>query len=333
MMLLQEYLKDWFENQIDFSVTLSTKVSYETIIYKHIIRYLGVIEINKLGKKDIKNFYEYLLVDGKLNKKGGLSIKTVSNIHACLSSAMTSAVQDEIIDANVMLLVKKPSYHYLNEPKKEIEILSVDEQRILLKECPVNIYGTATLIALLTGLRMGELLGLKWSDISVDYTHIKIERQVNRLKNYNKTDNATSLGFFHYTKSRKNRIVYITSHIRDLLANLKSLQKNINNRYDLIFCNMDNRSKLFGTFIDPRTLSDNYHKILNELKIGRYTFHALRHTFATRSLEAGMDFKIISHLLGHASVKFTMDTYAHVLPMFCTTEMKKFEKYISLLMG
>jgi integrase len=164
-------------------------------------------------------------------------------------------------------------------------------------------------------MRLGEVLGLTWNDLNFEKNRISINKQLGRLKDYGTDAQAkTKLSVRKETKtSSSNRVISISSVIMDKLKEHKEKQEFERKRWgksyqnlNMVFCRAD------GYYIDPSTFRDFYLKTLENAEIGHKTFHALRHTFATRALEANSPAKVVSNILGHASIQITLDTYSHV---------------------
>ena len=328
---MAKWLWSWFDSYVDKNVKLSTKISYETIIKNQLLPYIGQIKLNELKKADIEDMYNSLLTNGRLNGKGGLSVKTVQNVSLVLHKALDEAMKHEYIIKNPADIADVPTMRSENSAKKEVEVLTKQEQKALMEVCGDDVYSVAIKTALYTGVRLGELLGLQWRDIDYDNNTITICRQVNRLKDYSpKAKAKTRLGIQEDTKTRSsNRPISLPKQLMELLKEHKEKQasekRNWGKAYkdlDMIFARED------GHYIDPATFRDHYQKRLKEAGLEHHTIHALRHTFATRALEAGIPIKVVSQILGHASVQITMDTYSHVLPELQSYSMNKIAEYM-----
>jgi len=280
-----------------------------------------------LKKTDIESMYKKLINDK------GLSVKTVKNVHLVLHKALQEAFEREYIPRNVVSISKVPTMKSLNKKKKEIEIYSVSEQRKLIEEAKKDkVYGYVVIMALYSGMRKGEILGLQWSDIDFKKKLINIDKQVNRLKDYSENAKSkTKLGIEYYTKTNNStRQIPLSNNLIFILKQLKKFQewnkKVLGSKYydyNMVFCRED------GYYLDPDTVLYKYHKLADKANIKRCTFHALRHTFATRALESGMDIKMTSNILGHANVYFTLDTYTHTLLENKISEMEKLDNYLT----
>ena len=330
---MAKWLWSWFESYVDKNVKLSTKSSYETIIKNHLVPYIGHIKLKELKKVDIEDMYHSLLTNGRVDGKGGLNVKTIQNVSLVLHKALDEAMKHEYIIRNPADIAAVPTMRSENGTKKEVEVLTKQEQKALMDVCGDDVYGVAIKTALFTGVRLGELLGLQWRDIDYSMNTITVSRQVNRLKDYSPNAKArTRLGIQEDTKTRSsNRPISLPLQLMELLKEHKERQAVEKRKWgkaykdlDMIFARED------GYYIDPATFRDHYQKRLKEAGLGHHTIHALRHTFATRALEAGIPIKVVSQILGHASVQITMDTYSHVLPELQSESMNKIAEYMQM---
>ena len=297
------------------------------------IPYIGHIKLSELKKIDIEDMYRNLLNNGRVDGKGGLSVKTIRNISLVLHKALDEAMKHEYIIRNPADIADVPTLRSENNTKKEIEVLTKQEQKALMDVCGNDVYGVAIKTTLFTGVRLGELLGLQWGDINYDTRTMAISRQVNRLKDYSPNATAkTRLGIQEDTKTKSsNRLISLPDQLMALLKEHKERQLIEKKKWGKAYKNLDMIfAREDGHYIDPATFREHYQKKLKEAGLKHYTFHALRHTFATRALEAGIPIKVVSQILGHASVQITMDTYSHVLPELQKESMNKIAEYIAL---
>lgn len=325
-----QWLIRWYNEYVIPSVKTSTRVSYESAMNRHLIPRLGHIALGDLKKTDIETMYNNLLENGRVDGKGGLSVKSVKCIKIALHAALEEALRREYIVKNPASIAKVPTLRSTGSVKKEIEILSKEEQKRLMLACGNDVYGVAVYMALHTGVRIGELLGIQWDDIDFDKRTIEINKQVNRMKDYN--DNAkakTRLGIQYSTKTDSScRIISMSEPLAEKLTQYKEIQKaerqlldSKYNNLNMVFARWD------GNYMDPATFRDKYRDILKMAGLKRFTVHALRHTFATRALEADIPIKVVSKLLGHTSIEITMDTYSHVLPELQSEAVNRIAEY------
>lgn len=208
-------------------------------------------------------------------------------------------------------LIKKNYIEFIELPKQEtpeMRVLTVYEQKLLMKELRRSEEKLAfgVYLSLALGIRLGEVLGLRWSDIDTQNRIVHIRRTVNRLPSLDSTTKTELV--VGTPKSKKSvRDIPINEELcREIISyNVKTNHRAYNDNYLL-------RSSIGGP-AEPKTLQETFKRILKEAGVNDANFHALRHTFATRAIEKGVDVKTLSVLLGHASVNFTLDRYAHVL--------------------
>lgn len=318
-----DFYEDWFNQHAIQNLRASTIQSYEMIIRRHIKPHIGSIKLAELTSNDIRQFYQDLCNDGRLDGKGGLSEKTVLNVHLLVSSGINHALKEGLIIRNPLLTVK------VNRgTSKEISIFTRGEQERIIEECPNHYYGMAVKFDFYTGLREGELLGLTWDSVDFEKNTIRINKQVQRNKTFSqRSATKTVLGFVHNTKTKTSRrTIKVLPPLMKALEEYKAQQdifrKKLGKDYcknNLVFPRED------GHFTDPATFAEKFKKIQTKLDIPHKTVHAIRHTFATRAIESGVHIKVVSETLGHASIQITMDIYGHVLQDFAEQELSKME--------
>jgi integrase len=186
--------------------------------------------------------------------------------------------------------------------KHEIEILSKKEQKVLESHIVSDSDNRklGIMLSLYMGLRIGEVCGLKWEDVNFDEKTIHIRHTIERIANvgHNNGERKTNLTVCDAKTLSSNRIIPIPTIVFPYLSQYKSSKGYVvpGNTYD---------------YSDPRTFQNAFHKCLDECHLRSINYHALRHTFATRCIEAGVDIKSLSELLGHASVNITLNIYVH----------------------
>lgn len=250
------------------------------------------------------------------NRKGGLSAKTINNIHKMLHSALQQAAENGLISRNYAEGVRPPKVE-----EHEMRVLNREEQQALIKNCreskdPASF---GIVFTLFTGVRLGELLGLRWTNVDLYNHSFTVKEIFNRLKTFDEDAEAATSLERRSTKTRnsKRTIDIIDELYADLLQHKK--------RQDEIKANFPGYNpegfvfiSANGSPIDPRTYQDLFHRQIKKAGIADANFHCLRHTFATRAIENGMDILVLSKILGHAQPSTTLNKYGHVL-----TEHKK----------
>lgn len=289
---LLETSTEWMVS-IQKSVKESTYLKYETIIRKHIRSHkIATTDMMKLTTKDIHNYSERLCAEG-------LSAKTVNDILVVLGLVLSYAEE--------LYGITKPKIKFIKLPKKELRVLSCQEQAVLesfLFE-NTNSYKLGILIALYTGIRIGELCALQWDDIQLD--RIIINKTVQRLKNGDKT----VLSVTAPKTSSSIRDIPIPKFLTKYLEAFREKGSVVKNNK--------------GNSVEPRLMQMTFEKYIKECGLAKTNFHALRHTFATRCVETGFDIKSLSDILGHSDVKTTLNRYVH-------STMNQKKKNMDLLM-
>lgn len=307
---LYNWLCTWLETYCKNNIRPTTYVNYETYIHRHIKDSIGGIKLCDLSTITIQQFYNDKLKNGKLSGVGGLSPKTMKNLHNMLHKALNQTVF-------LNMLAKNPS-DFVTIPKnvkKEMKFFTVEEQKKLqsvLSDKPLDM---AILLDLYTGMRQGELLGLKWENVNIDLSgssYIKVVQTINRIKNYDTdSDKKTVLTVNEPKTPHSKRTIPILPEIAEKLHSYrlsqeKYIAENALSHTGYVFISS------VGTMVDPRDFQRYFKNLLKKHGIREINVHGLRHTFATRALESGMSVKTLSEILGHSNVGFTLDTYAHV---------------------
>ena len=276
------------------NIKIQSKLNYEHLIFLYLKDNIGNIIMNKITKEDINLFF--------ISLKDKIAISTQKKLLYIIKSSLSYAYNNKYCDYIDLSDIK------FKLPKKTMFILSREEQTILestLKE-KINIRKVCLLLCLYTGLRVGEVCGLKWEDIDFSNKPLIIKRTIQRINNMNcNIKNKTVLMESTPKSETSKRIIPIPNFIIDIL---KEFQQK-----DSYFL-LSNSEKLY----DPRYLESFYSRTLKKCNIKNNKFHTLRHTFATRSIESKMDIKTLSEILGHSSVEITLKLYVHP-----TYEMKR----------
>lgn len=273
-----ELIAEWLSSMKN-QVKPFTYQKYECVCRNHIISDLGTIAVRYISRFTIMSFIEKLL-------EKNLSTKTVNDILIVLGLALKYAQETYSIAV--------PKINYIKEHQKEMRVFSVQEQKViteyLLQQIDIHKFGV--LLTLYTGMRIGELCALQWDDITDEY--IIINKTMMRIKN---EQSKTEVKIGSPKSESSNRIIPTPKCLLPMINQFRG------NGYVL------SNDKL--KYTEPRLMQIKFGKMIDECKIEKANFHALRHTFATRCIEAGVDVKTLSELLGHSDVKTTLNRYVH----------------------
>ena len=284
---VREIAAAWKEYKRPY-VKQSTMAAYVLILENHVLPYFG--DGDSLHEQEVQAF-----VLQKLER--GLSVKTVKDILIVLKMVMKFGVKNEWM-TYYEWDIKYPT----TSTNKELEVLSVANHRKILNyiQSHFTFTGLGIYISLSTGLRIGEICALKWSDINVTDGTITVSRTIERIYIIEGEKKHTEL--IINTPKTKNSCREIPMS-KELLAMIKPLKKVVNE--DFYVLTNDERPT------EPRTYRNYYNGLMVKLDIPKLKYHGLRHSFATRCIEAGCDYKTVSVLLGHSNISTTLNLYVH----------------------
>lgn len=294
------YLEQWLR---DYGPTLAPKTldSYRGIVDAHLVPALGSLELTALRPSHIQALYARMRVSGRVDGSGGLSARTVVRYHQVLHAALHQAVRWQLLVRNPADSVEPPK-----ADRRELRATTPDEARAVMAAADATPVGAFVRLALLTGMRRGELLGLRWSDIHDGAAHVQQTAQRIRGKGI----------VFRQPKTRLSRrsvalsteaLALLRSH-RVQQAEARLLAGPAYEDRDLVFATG------LGTPLEPGNLRRTWLRITSAAGLPGLRIHDLRHAHATLMLGQGVHPKVVSERLGHASVNITLDTYSHVLP-------------------
>lgn len=284
---INEIYELWKQEKKQY-IKISSFASYNLLLENHIKPYFG--KLYDVEQKDVQDF-----IFKKLND--GLSQKTVRDITVVLKMILRFAYKNEFLSYQE-LEYKFPT----NTESKKIEVLSIENQKKLMRyiEDNFSFKNLGILIALCTGIRIGEVCALKWNDIDINEGLVRINKTVQRI--YIIEGNKRYSKIIIDTPKTRNSIreIPLTSYLK---RTLKPLKKVVNDNYYVL----TNSNKP----TEPRTYRNYYKRLLKRIKIPQIGFHGLRHSFATRCIESKCDYKTVSTLLGHSNITTTLNLYVH----------------------
>lgn len=297
---LGEYLLRWLDDYVKANLDVLTAKSYEMVIRKHIIPAIGKIPLKRLQPAQVQGYYTEMRKSGRTDGKGGLSNRTVLYHHRILHEALKHAMRLELIHRNVADAVIPPKME-----EYEAITLTLEETARLLEAAKETRLYIPILLAISTGMRRGEVLGLRWKDVD-------LSRRTVRVVQILITDGKKLLFTPPKTKKSK-RTIDITDVLTQALKKHKAEQAKEKLALGAVY--RDNGLVITepdGTPVNPDTFSARFRKLLKANDLPAVRFHGLRHTNATLLLENGANAKTVSSQLGHANIGVTMDTYGHV---------------------
>ena len=310
---VESWMKTWLETYARPSIKLSTYVCYEQYIRGHINPLLGDRPMNSLKPMDLQNFFNDRAVRGHQKEEKGLSPKTLTNLRNMMHISFEQAVREGLLSRNLIEDVRLPKM-----PKREMRVLSRKEQERLIVSAQLAPEPSAfgVVFAMFTGLRLGEICALKWKNVDIEKRVVYVDSTRKRLPNFDDSiGTATSVVDLAAPKTEASiRAVPLMRRLYGDIAKYKELQAQITKEYPgyntggYVFCQENGRP------YEPDTFVALFQRCVKRAAIPCANFHCLRHTFATRSLEQGMDVATLAKMMGHSNPLVTLQKYAHALP-------------------
>lgn len=311
--LFGQYLLEWLEYHVRPILRARTYERYEEIARIHVIPQLGKIKLQDLKPQHIR-----ALLAKKLDQ--GLSTSTVSIIHRVIHKSLDDAMRSDIVAHNVCDVVRSP-----RERRKEVKALTPAQARKLLETAKGHPLEAVFVLALTTGMRRGELFGLKWQDIDLNRGVLQVRRILSRVPTKVRGESREVFAEAETKTEQSRRSIVLTPIALDALVKHRVSQNKQRQAVeaawqdnDYVFCGPD------GRCLNPNHVSSIQFKALLEAAgLPNIRFHDLRHSAATLLLSQHVHPKVVQEILGHSKISMTMDIYSHVLPTMQEDAMNK----------
>ncbi len=304
-MTVGDYLDQWLATSAQHRVRPTTFASYEYLVRTYIAPTLGSVPLQKLTPVQVQTFYTKLLTHRRFGhgRRGGkLSHRTVRYMHAILRMAFKEAVRLGLVARNVIEAVTPP-----RPDRREAPSWSVEQMQRFLDAAEGDKYSPLWLLALHTGLRRGEILGLRWQDVDLDRATAQIRQSAVQVGgNVHIQEPKTKSG--RRTIALDDKCVAALREHRARQIEQRLAAGPLWQDHDLVF------TSEVGTPVDPANLYHRFVALTAKAGVPRIPFHGLRHTHATILMVSGVHPKVVSERLGHADIGITLSIYSHVLP-------------------
>lgn len=294
-----EFLERWLADVVKPSVRPRTHTSYSQLVRLHLKPSLGRVSLAKLTPQHVQQFMNEKLA-------AGLSARTVQYLRAVLRRALSQALRWNLVARNVATLVDAPK-----TKRNAVRVMSPDEVTLFLDAAKGQRFEPLLLVAISTGMRQGELLGLRWEDVDLPAAVIHVRHSVQRL------DGKLTLTDLKTDRSRRTlRLPQIAARALQTQRARQSEERLAagGRWHDLGFV----FATSIGTPLDARNLTRHFARVLTRAGLPRLKFHSLRHSCASLLLSQHVPARAVMELLGHSEIRLTMDTYTHVMPQLMT---------------
>ena len=282
----------------------STAAAYEANIRLHISPYIGSIPLQKLQPEDLDDLYVKLLTEGKKNGSGGgLSAKSVRNVHATIQSALSDATRKGTVFRNVADIADPPS---ISRSGRSMNVWSSEQLRVFLDEMAGYELFPLYFLAATTGMRRGELAGLRWRNVDLDAARLTVNQQVVSVEYELIEDDLKTASSRRTVDLDEQTIAMLRRHRRQQLEERMASGQRSDDGF--VFARPDSSP------VHPDLISQTFQRFMDQSELPRIRLHDLRHTHATILLQQNVHPKVVSERLGHSSIAFTMTVYQHVMP-------------------
>lgn len=314
---LAEFLNQWLKDYAYANLAPRTAEGYETIIRQHLIPKLGRISLTQLKPEHIQKYYAETLANGRCDGKGALSSLTVRHHHMTLHKALECAVKWGLLVRNPADAIDAPRATHT-----EMKVMSEEDLNRFLEVAKPTPYYSLFYLALFTGMRRSELLGLRWFDVDLLLCQISVARSMHCLRN-------GEIVFTPPKTAKGRRMVSLSPSTALILKEHRETQEMIRlmqglrlENNDLVF------SKEDGSPLVPNAVTSAWIRLVKRAGLEGIRLHDARHTHASLMLKQGVHPKIVQERLGHSTIAITLDTYSHVAPGLQEAAANRFDEIL-----
>lgn len=323
-------LQQWFYTWLfEFRINDLKDTSFERYegIYRNYIKdtTLGRKKLVDIRTTDIQAYYNLLIEQGRTSN-------IVKTLNKHLRTCLNDALKQGYITRNYCSLVTMPKVESENiSTEKEIVFFTPEEQKNFIASLDKHRNKALFVLALGSGLRLGELMALKWEDVDLENNIINVNRAISQISKVGKDGSRTWSILEHPPKTKSSiRTIPIPSTVKEVLKTHKKQQNKEKLKHGELY--QDNRLIFcteLGNYIDTRNLTRSYARALAKADIEHKKFHSMRHTYATRLFESNVPIKTVQALMGHSDITTTMNIYTHVIPEKMTEDVQRLNHLFS----
>jgi integrase len=295
-----EFAERWLAH-MKSQVSPKSHARYSELIRKNVVPLIGKVVLTKLRPATISDAYTKALTSGRRNGKGGLSPRTVTHMHRVLKQALSQAVKWELLSRNPADAVDPPKVE-----RNLMQTYDLDQTAALIDAMRGTRLLIPTMLAVLCGLRRGEVVALKWRNVDLARGRLSVVESAEQV--------GTQVRY-KPPKNGKGRTLAMSARLIEALRAHRAQQAE-----ELLKIGIQLSNEVFvvaqmdGSPIQPDTLTQDWNRKIERTSLPAYRFHDLRHAHATHMLANGIHPKVASERLGHSKVGITLDLYSHVLP-------------------
>jgi integrase len=315
-MTLGQYLAHWLQSYARPNVSPKTCERYAEIVRCHLVPALGHLVLAKLTPLQLQEYYSWALEAGRRSGRGGLSPQTVLHHHRVLRQALGQAIRWQLVARNVADAVEPP-----RPAHRPLRALDEGQTAVLVEAMRHGPFALPVLLAVTTGMRRGEILGLRWHDLDLDAGRATVQRTLEETRAGVRPKQPKT--------AKGRRVVALPLVAVEALRRCRAETRGD----DSVGGEASVVTRRLGQPWSPDEFSRAFASAMRRAGLGGVRFHDLRHTHATLLLRQGVHPKIVSERLGHATVSITLDTYSHVLPGMQEEAARKLDAALRPLLG